>query len=211
METIYHSQEEEQKPTCVLKKHKFETQLPKLFNTWHSNWEGRSITIHWFMYKKYLATQESEAISLSLGKAKENSSPCMIGYLDPKNRDFINYILFIVNVLIFRYLQKSSRLPRWHSGKESACQCRRHGFDHWVRRSPGEGNGKPLQYSCHPMDRWAWRATLHGVAKRQNRLSDWASIFIYRGSLSSREAMTSLSTSETCSSNVYIWRLFPPW
>ena len=74
METKYHSQEEEQKPTCVLKKHKFETQLPKLFNMWHSNWEGRSITIHSFMDKKYLAPQETEAISLSLGKAKENSS-----------------------------------------------------------------------------------------------------------------------------------------
>ena len=56
------------------------------------------------MYKKYLATQQSEAISLSLGKAKENSSPCLIGYLAPKNRDFINYILITVNTRIFRYL-----------------------------------------------------------------------------------------------------------
>ena len=33
-------------------------------------------------------------------------------------------------------------------------------------RSPGEGNGNPLQYSClgNPMDRGAWRATVHGVA-----------------------------------------------
>ena len=29
-----------------------------------------------------------------------------------------------------------------------AFQCRRHGFDPWVGRSPGEGNGNPLQYSC---------------------------------------------------------------
>ena len=35
-------------------------------------------------------------------------------------------------------------------------------------RLPGEGNGNPLQYSCleNPMDRGAWRATVHGVAKR---------------------------------------------
>ena len=35
-------------------------------------------------------------------------------------------------------------------------------------RSPGEGNGYPLQYSCleNPMDRGAWWATAHGVAKR---------------------------------------------
>ena len=35
------------------------------------------------------------------------------------------------------------------------------------RRSPGEGNGNPLQYSClgNSMDREAWRATVHGVAE----------------------------------------------
>ena len=34
-------------------------------------------------------------------------------------------------------------------------------------RSPGEGNGNPLQYSClkNPMDRGGWRATVHGIAK----------------------------------------------
>ena len=33
--------------------------------------------------------------------------------------------------------------------------------------SPGEGNGKLLQYSClgNPMDRGAWRATVHGIAE----------------------------------------------
>ena len=41
-------------------------------------------------------------------------------------------------------------------------------------RSPGEGNGNPLQYSCpeNPMDRRTWQATVHGVAKSQTRLSD---------------------------------------
>ena len=39
-------------------------------------------------------------------------------------------------------------------------------------RSPGIGNGNPLQYSCldNPVDREAWRATIHGVAKNQARL-----------------------------------------
>ena len=37
-----------------------------------------------------------------------------------------------------------------------------------LERSPGEGNGNPLQYSCleNPVDRGAWQATVHGVAKR---------------------------------------------
>ena len=42
-------------------------------------------------------------------------------------------------------------------------QCRRPGSG----RTPGEGNGNPLQYSClgNPMDRGAWQATVHGIAK----------------------------------------------
>ena len=41
-------------------------------------------------------------------------------------------------------------------------------------RSPGGGHGSPLQYSCleNPMDRGAWRATVHGMAKSWTRLSD---------------------------------------
>ena len=48
-------------------------------------------------------------------------------------------------------------------------------------RSPGEGNGNPLQYSCleNPMDRGAWQATVHGVTKSQTRLSDFTHTYIY--------------------------------
>ena len=65
------------------------------------------------------------------------------------------------------------RASRWLSGKESAWQCRRCGFDSNLVISPGEENGIPLQYTClgNPMDRGAWRA-VHGVAKTQTRLSD---------------------------------------
>ena len=45
-----------------------------------------------------------------------------------------------------------------------------------LRRAPGGGSGNPLQYSCleNPMDRGAWWATVHGVAKSRTRLSDLA-------------------------------------
>ena len=43
-------------------------------------------------------------------------------------------------------------------------------------RSPGEGNGNLLKYSClgKSMDRWAWQTAVHGVAKSWTQLSDWA-------------------------------------
>ena len=43
----------------------------------------------------------------------------------------------------------------------------------------GEGNGTPLQYSCleNPMDRGAWLAAVHGVAKSRARLSDFTFTF----------------------------------
>ena len=47
------------------------------------------------------------------------------------------------------------------------------GLNPGLERSPGEGNGNPLQYSCleNPKDRVAWWATVHGVTKSQTRLS----------------------------------------
>ena len=58
-------------------------------------------------------------------------------------------------------------LPQWLSGEESTYQCkshRRRRFGPGLGRSPGGGQGNPLQYSCleNPMDRGAWQATVHG-------------------------------------------------
>ena len=52
-------------------------------------------------------------------------------------------------------------------GKESACNVGDPGSIPGSGRSPGEGIGNPLQYSCleNPMDRGAWWATVYGVAK----------------------------------------------
>ena len=64
--------------------------------------------------------------------------------------------------------------PGGSDSKDSACNTGDLGLSPGSRRSPGEGNGDPLQYSClgDPMDRGAWRATVHGVAKSRIRLSD---------------------------------------
>ena len=60
-------------------------------------------------------------------------------------------------------------------GKESACNAESPGSIPGLGRSPGEGNGNPLQYSClkNSMDRGAWRATVHGLAKNQTQLSSF--------------------------------------
>ena len=52
-------------------------------------------------------------------------------------------------------------------GKESAYNVGDLGLIPGLGRSPGEGNGNPLQYYCleNPMDRGAWWATVHGIAR----------------------------------------------
>ena len=60
------------------------------------------------------------------------------------------------------------------NGKESTCNAGDLGLIPRLGRSPGEGNGYPLQCSCleNHMDRGAGQATVHGVATSQTRLSD---------------------------------------
>ena len=59
--------------------------------------------------------------------------------------------------------------------KASACNAGDLSSIPGLGRSPGEGNGNPLQYSCleNPMDGGAWWATVHGVTKSPTRLSDF--------------------------------------
>ena len=61
-------------------------------------------------------------------------------------------------------------LPRWLSGKASACNTGDAGWIPGSGRSSGGGNGNSLQYSClgNPMDRGAWCVTIHGVAKESD-------------------------------------------
>ena len=78
-------------------------------------------------------------------------------------------------LLISQYPQGSYELPglpRWLSGKESTCNAGDMGPVSGLGWYPGRGNGNPLQYSClgSPMDRGAWQATVHGVAKESDMI-----------------------------------------
>ena len=67
--------------------------------------------------------------------------------------------------------------------KASACNAGDLGSIPGSRRSPGEGNGNPLQYSCleNPMDGGAQWATVHRVAKSQTRLNNLTFTFTFHG------------------------------
>ena len=64
-------------------------------------------------------------------------------------------------------------------GKESAFDAEDLGLIPGLGRSPGEGNGTPLQYSClkNPMDGGAWWAAVHGVTKSWTRLGNFTFTF----------------------------------
>ena len=74
-----------------------------------------------------------------------------------------------------------SGLLWWLSGKDSAWNAGAPSLIPGLGRSPGEGNGNPLQDSClgNPMDRGAWESTVHGITKSQTQLSNWAHMHFF--------------------------------
>ena len=82
----------------------------------------------------------------------------------------ISYLLLILS-LVYSF---ANFLPGGLDGKESACNVADQGSVPGLGRSPREGNGNPVQYSCleNPMDRGVWQATVHRVTKSQIRVSD---------------------------------------
>ena len=98
------------------------------------------------------------------------------------NKDLLYHTRNYIQCFIIIYNGKESEkvcmymhiwgFPGGSDGKESACQYRRDRFNPKGGRSPGEGHGNPLQYSCleNPMDRGAWRVTVYRVSKSQIQL-----------------------------------------
>ena len=73
----------------------------------------------------------------------------------------------------FLYLSLSNTFPGSLVGKEPACSAGHPGSIPGLGWPSGEGNGNPLQYSCleNPMDRGAWWATVHGIARVRHDLA----------------------------------------
>ena len=85
--------------------------------------------------------------------------------LTSQNSSFLNSESLITH--LFKFLEAFFFFLVVQSGKKVCLQCRIPGFDPWVRKLPGEGNGNPLQYSCleNPMEKGAWQATVHRFAR----------------------------------------------
>ena len=77
-------------------------------------------------------------------------------------------------------LKSQKGFPGGSEVKASACNAEDLGLIPESERSPGEGNGNPLQYSCleNPMDGGAWWATFHWVAKSQILLSNLTNLTV---------------------------------
>ena len=84
-------------------------------------------------------------------------------------------VLHYSTLNFFDYLTSYGGFPGGSEDKASACNAGDPGSILGLGRSFGEGNGNPLQYSWleNPMDRAAWWATVHRVAKSWTRLSDF--------------------------------------
>ena len=92
------------------------------------------------------------------------------------------HLQFYKCLVIFPFLNNVCLLgfPGDSDGKESSCSAGNLGLVHELGKSRGEGNDFPLQYSCleDSMDRRAWRATAHGVAKSQTWQRLWPFVFV---------------------------------
>ena len=83
----------------------------------------------------------------------------------------------------FLLVREQRDFPGGSDGKASVYKVGDLGSSPGLGKSPGEGNGNPLQYYCleNPMDRGAWWATVHGVEKSRTWLSDFTFTFCHKG------------------------------
>ena len=92
-------------------------------------------------------------------------------YLSMLNNELLNlYHAYLVHLI--KFFKVLCGRPSSSVGKESAYNVGDWGLFPGSRRSPGEGNGNPLQYSCleKSMDRGAWQDTVHGITKSRTQL-----------------------------------------
>ena len=125
--------------------------------------EEKALLNYMKIYRKTVSSGEMKACGV--GEFPFEFPPCSSPPL-PKLPLIILVSIHAEPVCAFIYF---SVFPGGSDGKEPACNALDPGSIPGKGRSPGEGNGNPLQYSCleNPMDRGAWRTAVCGVTKSQ--------------------------------------------
>ena len=142
--------------------------------------KGTSLEVQWL---KFHASKAEDGVSISCWGTKVPHAlwPKIGGKAEVLSFDISDsHILYSEALFTYnQWLAWPMELPRWHSGKEFACQCRRHGrcgFDPWVGKISWRRKWQPtpvfLPGKFHGFG--GWRSTVHGVTKSQTWLSNWA-------------------------------------
>ena len=116
-------------------------------------------------------------VAFCLPKVRLSQTPPLKGNHCPQTQPFTFHPrLCMVTLHLAHHLGTTDLwvCPGRSDSKEPDCNAGDPGSIPGLGRSPGEGNGYPLQYSCleNPMDREAWWATVHGVTKIPTQLSE---------------------------------------
>ena len=110
------------------------------------------------------------SVSLSLSRIQD--------YCYHLSKFHMYVLVYCIGVFLSGLLHSVYILPGGSDGKASVYNAGDPGSIPGLGRSPGEGNGNPLQDYCleNPMDRGAWQAAVYGVAKSRTRLSNFTSL-----------------------------------
>ena len=131
-------------------------------------WNSNLIKHHVFLF----AISGNSIYNITqLQKIKPHDIYLLLLWIDPS---IICCKLIILNITIKIQLYNTGSFPGGSDSKESACNVGDPVSIPRLGRSPGEGNGSPLQYFCleNPMDRGAWQAAVLGVSKSWNT-TEW--------------------------------------
>ena len=93
-------------------------------------------------------------------------------------------------------------------GSVKNLQCKRRRFSPWVRRSPGGGHGKTVQYFCleNSMGRGAWRARVRGHTRTQSRLKWLSTARTQRHTMGQKGLCTSYQDPQKVSTHTHFWK-----
>ena len=135
---------------------------------------GKNTGVGYHFLLQIFQIQQPNLDSLQCRRILQSSEP-------PGKPAFLRHSNCVVSMLNGTEIQKRGHkmymhgvFPGGSDGIESTCNAGDSGLIPRLGRSPGEGNGNPLQYSCleNPMDRGGWPATVHRVTKSQTGLSN---------------------------------------